>query len=282
MQLTYSPFFASPRSSLHRARGYILLVLMLFVSLLSIAFMVTVEKIDFEIKRDREEELIHRGVQYSRAIRRFVKKFGRYPGSLEELESTNNIRFLRKRYKDPITGAEFKLLHMQDLQLPGGGPGVSAAAIAGQQQQSGTAASSVPGTELAGQGPGQTSNDASNEATKSDSAIAGELGPTANDDEKKEYVSQIRSEQQQEKIAEQADVATSGGPAIVGVMSRSKMKAIREFNKQDHYDQWKFIYSPGVDYQGLISTPYQPLPQGISMGQSENTAAISTPANASQ
>ena len=77
------------------------------------------------MKRDREEEMIHRGVQYSRAIRRFVKKTGRYPTRLEELENTNNIRFLRKRYKDPVTGKDFKLLHVGEVQL------TSAAGIAG-------------------------------------------------------------------------------------------------------------------------------------------------------
>ena len=64
-------------------RGYILLTLMLFVALLAVASMAWIEKIDFQIKRDREEELIHRGVQYSRAIRRYVKKFGHYPSRIE-------------------------------------------------------------------------------------------------------------------------------------------------------------------------------------------------------
>jgi hypothetical protein len=85
---------------------------MLSVALLAIGALALVEKIEFQIKRDREEEMIHRGVQYSRAVRRYFKKFGRYPSRIEELESTNNIRFLRQRYKDPITGKDFKPLHM--------------------------------------------------------------------------------------------------------------------------------------------------------------------------
>src|SRR6266404_5154131 len=98
-------------------RGYILLVLLLFVALLSIGMLSMVERIDSQIKRDREEELIHRGVQYSRAVRRYFKKFGRYPTRIEELESSNNLRFLRKRYKDPVTGKDFKPLHMTDVQI---------------------------------------------------------------------------------------------------------------------------------------------------------------------
>src|SRR6266851_7784395 len=89
----------------HRPRnqhGYILLTLMLFVALLTIGMLAMVENIESQIKRDREEELIHRGVQYSRAVRHYFKKFGRYPHRIEDLENTNNYRSLRKRYKDPM------------------------------------------------------------------------------------------------------------------------------------------------------------------------------------
>src|SRR5438445_13408165 len=55
-------------------RGYILLILMLFVALLTIAAAALAPSIAFQVRRDREEEMIHRGTQYSRAIRRYVKK----------------------------------------------------------------------------------------------------------------------------------------------------------------------------------------------------------------
>src|SRR5579864_8462317 len=116
-----NPFQASHR---RQEKGYILIVLLLFVALLSIGFLAAVRKMDFQVKRDREEEMIHRGVQYSRAVRRYFKKFGRYPTHIEDLESSNNIRFMRKRYKDPMnrdpkTGKErdFKILHLQDVQM---------------------------------------------------------------------------------------------------------------------------------------------------------------------
>src|SRR5437879_10992090 len=102
-------------------QGYILLMLMLFITVLAIAAAAVAPSITFQIQRDREEELIHRGVQYSRAVRRYVKKFGRYPMRVEELENTNNMRFLRKRYKDPVTGQDFKVLHLGEVQLAFGG-----------------------------------------------------------------------------------------------------------------------------------------------------------------
>src|SRR5256714_13625636 len=150
-------------------RGYVLLPLMLFVALLAIASLAWIQKVDFEIKRDREEELIHRGVQYSRALRHYVKKFGHYPARIEDLESTNNVHYLRKRYKDPITGKDFKFLRQNDVQIsfnpaaasgmPPGNPGSpiqggepGALNMNNNDVQGGPGPSSNPG------GPGPSSN----------------------------------------------------------------------------------------------------------------------------
>jgi type II secretory pathway pseudopilin PulG len=110
--------------------GYILVTLILFVTLLAIAMTAMAPLVKQQVKRDREEELIHRGVQYSRAIKHYVKKFGRYPTRMEDLENTNNVRFLRKRYKDPVTGKDFKILHMGEVQAAFG-PGMQGAIPAG-------------------------------------------------------------------------------------------------------------------------------------------------------
>ena len=53
-----------PRES-RSQRGYILLTLLLLAAVLAIAAAAMVPLITFQIKRDREEEMIHRGVQYS-------------------------------------------------------------------------------------------------------------------------------------------------------------------------------------------------------------------------
>ena len=110
-----------PRRSAER--GYILLLLLLTMALMAIAAAIIVPSITFEIKRDREEEMVNRGTQYSRAIRLYYRKLGRYPAKIEDLENTQQIRFLRKRYKDPITGKDFRLLHYGEAKLAGGGIG---------------------------------------------------------------------------------------------------------------------------------------------------------------
>ena len=107
----------------HREDGYVLLTLILVLALMSIFALTATSKIDFEIRRDKELEMIHRGVQYSRAIRAYYKKFGRYPTKLEDLDNTNNLRYLRKHYKDPLNkNLDFRLLHFgeQGVTLAGG------------------------------------------------------------------------------------------------------------------------------------------------------------------
>jgi type II secretory pathway pseudopilin PulG len=113
----------------------VLLVIMLFATIMVIGALTTARLYVGQIKRDRELELVHRGAQYSRAIKKFYGKFRRYPSNLEQLENTNQIRFLRKRYKDPMTGGDFKLLHFGEVQLQpkspnaATNPGVSAASL---------------------------------------------------------------------------------------------------------------------------------------------------------
>jgi len=102
----------------HGEQGYILMALMLVTALMLLGLTLAMRSAAADIRREREIEMIHRGEQYERAIQHYYAKFGRYPSRLEELENTNNIRFLRKRYKDPLSpSGEWKLLHVGDVQM---------------------------------------------------------------------------------------------------------------------------------------------------------------------
>ncbi|MBI2680654.1 MAG: hypothetical protein HYX25_06560 [Candidatus Solibacter usitatus] len=90
-------------------------MLMVFVMAAAVAIMLYMElpRVAFEAQRNKEALLIERGEQYKRAIQLYFRKFKRYPTSMEQLESTNNLRFLRRRYKDPLTGKdEWRLIHI--------------------------------------------------------------------------------------------------------------------------------------------------------------------------
>jgi type II secretory pathway pseudopilin PulG len=80
--------------------------LIVAIFLILLALSVAAPKVAHELRREREVEAVHRGNQYVRAIRLYYRKFGHYPGSIEQLEKTNNTRFLRQRYVDPMTGKD--------------------------------------------------------------------------------------------------------------------------------------------------------------------------------
>src|SRR5271165_1189220 len=120
-----------------RESGYLLLAVLLMMAFMIIAASIEAPQMVQQLKRDREEEMIHRGTEYARAVKKYYKKFGRYPANLEQLDNTNQIRFLRKRYKDPLTkDGKWKLLNYGDIQtlLNPNAPGTPAAALGAQGQ----------------------------------------------------------------------------------------------------------------------------------------------------
>jgi type II secretory pathway pseudopilin PulG len=250
------------RSRRHSEQGYILLTLMLFVTLLVIAAAAAAPSIFLQVKRDREEELIHRGVQYSRAIRRFVKKTGGYPVRLEQLDNTNNVHYLRKRYKDPLTGKDFKILRQGDVRTSFG-PGISGATPVGGNSPFG--ASPLGGGPAAGglgAAPGGLGAASGGLATAAASPAVTDAQAQDANQPGSNGQSQSISSQGATDTGDKLSATVFGGGPIVGVASTSKDKTIREFNKKNHYNEWQFIYDPTTDRGGLLSTPNQPPLQG--------------------
>src|SRR5216117_1452456 len=90
--------------------GFSLTAVIFFATAASIFIASAVPAYQMQAKREVEAELIFRGEEYTRAIQKYQRKFGVYPSSVDQLVSTNGLRFLRRAYKDPITGKEFRLL----------------------------------------------------------------------------------------------------------------------------------------------------------------------------
>jgi type II secretory pathway pseudopilin PulG len=218
-------------------RGYMLLTLLFFLTLMIIAMAASVPYAKVAIKRDKEQELIHRGTQYARAIGRYYKRFGRYPASLEQLENTNNMRFLRKRYKDPMTGKDdWTIIHFGEAQMRTSGlngPGTSNPTGVGTPAASlNTPSSAGPSLSSAGSSAGQTD-------TSNPMGTAGTRNNPGG-----------RSGQR------------FGGGAIVGVASSKEEESIKELNGKNHYNDWQFVYDPTQDptARGRTGIPGQ---QGI-------------------
>jgi type II secretory pathway pseudopilin PulG len=283
-----------------REKGYILLTLMLVVALMAIFSLGVLTEMKFAMQREQEGEMIHRGVQYSRAIRGYYKKFGRYPTRLEDLENTNNLRYLRKRYKDPLNqNRDFKLLHFGEPgvtlgggfsvgegSIPGATPAGSATGLNGSSPNSSAFGGSSFGNSGSGNsgfgnsgvnssgvfaqssGLGGNTNSGSNfgansnSQTSSSQTSSGQPGTTASGSDPTQGSSQVASGTTQGDTSSGSQPVI-GGP-IVGVASVIKKNTIREFNKKKKYNEWQFIYDPvNEPRSGLITTPNQPLLQGF-------------------
>jgi hypothetical protein len=97
--------------------GFALLLVFLMAAIAAIGLYYEYPRIVQESQRQKEQLLVERGEQYKRAIQLFLRASNnqRWPASIDELESFNGRRFLRHRYKDPMTGKEeWRLIHIQN------------------------------------------------------------------------------------------------------------------------------------------------------------------------
>ncbi len=231
----------SPRGQ----QGYILLTLLLGVSLLVIAAAAVAPSIAFQIKRDREEEFIHRGVQYSRAIRLYAKKNGRYPLRIEELSGADGQKFIRKLYKDPITGRDFRLLHTADIMSAAAGVNPNNLQTGGSKPETGSD-SDQPAAEAAQGGENASIHNPQPEGMSATGSNSSPAPANAS-------------------IFVRDDPTTG---IIFGVASTSKAKTIREFNHKNHYNEWLFFYDQNHDQGRLITGPISAaLPTASPVGQ---------------
>src|SRR5678815_2820134 len=88
-----------------REDGFMMAAVLVAIAVMMVAMSTAMPAWQTATRREREAELIFRGKQYGRAIGAFQRKYGgAFPPSVDVLI---NERFLRKKYKDPITGEDF-------------------------------------------------------------------------------------------------------------------------------------------------------------------------------
>lgn len=81
--------------------GYNLVFLIVIITVMNIAVAVSLPAWSGVIRREKEEELIFRGLQYAEAIRIFHNRFSRLPVRLEELVEVKP-RSIRQLWKEPM------------------------------------------------------------------------------------------------------------------------------------------------------------------------------------
>jgi type II secretory pathway pseudopilin PulG len=91
-------------------QGVALVALLVTLNIMAVMLTVALPVWKTAMKREKEAELVWRASQYVRAIALFQRKYANaYPPNLDILL---NERFLRKKYKDPMTkDGEFQLIY---------------------------------------------------------------------------------------------------------------------------------------------------------------------------
>ena len=131
--------------------GYTLVAAVVLVTVVTVLVAAALPSWSHAIQRDKEEELIFRGLQYAEAIRVFQTRFGRYPVRLDELIKVNP-RCIRQLWKDPMTKeGEWGLVYAQGA---GGSPapGARQGRVAPDQPQAGPVAGGSAPSQLGGRG----------------------------------------------------------------------------------------------------------------------------------
>ena len=197
--------------------GFVMAAMLVAIAVMLIAMTAALPVMSTAARREKETELIFRGKQYARAIGAFQRKYGGTSPTTVDLLVTE--RFLRKKFKDPITDEDFVLV-TPDSALPttSNVPGLPAGtSTAGRSTGSATTGSRTGGTSTTTTtttiGTGRSSSAMASSSTASSLSSGSTSSST------------------------QAG-ATLG---ILGVRSKSKEKGFRTYNGLEHYDEWVFM-----------------------------------------
>jgi type II secretory pathway pseudopilin PulG len=113
--------FRTPHSAVRNPAGFTYIGLLVILIIIGISLGAAGKYWQNVMVREREEELLFRGDQYKQAIERYssaVPGRPQFPRTIDDLLQDNRTlrgkRYLRHRYKDPITGDDFVVVEVMD------------------------------------------------------------------------------------------------------------------------------------------------------------------------
>lgn len=264
-------------------QGFSLATLLFMLTAAVILAAAAIPAYQLQAQREIEEELIFRGEEYTRAIGKFQRRFpGMYPPSVDALLETNGLRFLRRAYKDPITGEAFRIItinpdgtingsklfqqRINNAPLFGGSNPQMFGQNPGPQNPS-APASGQPGFGQPPPGPPTQGRQQGAQQTGGQPS-----GPQAQG----RGAGQTQNRQGQPQ-AFGSQPMTFGSAGLIGVASDSEDVSVKVYNNRQKYDEWEFIFVPQVmnpaqagQFQGQgMPTPGQggqPMPGGPGQG----------------
>ena len=120
--------------------GYLMVALLVAMSIMAIMMSAALPAWHTMARREKEAELVFRGEQYARAIGLYQRKVAN--AQVPSIDFLVEQRYLRKRYKDPITNDDF-----QPLGAGSGLPGQTQQGSTSLQQTGARGAASASGTQ---------------------------------------------------------------------------------------------------------------------------------------
>ena len=254
------------------------LVVVCFLILLALG--VAAPRVAKELERDREVESEHRALEYVRAIQLYYRRNNAYPTSVEQLlgtgttgvalGGTGQVKYLRQKFKDPLTNDEFRLIRVNEAKtkvkgffgepLEGMAPGLGT--LAGSTLSPGAAGPGIGGA-TPGTSSGTFSNGFTNGATPTPTQGA---GTSASGSSFGSGTSSFGSGSSSfgsgsspngtstpgtgtAASPTSTDASTfqgSKGP-FLGVGSNGKGHGQVEWNGSENIEEWEFLYDPRVE-----------------------------------
>jgi hypothetical protein len=243
-----------------QARGFAYLMALFMVLAVIIASQVALQNVATAGRRERENDMIWRGNQYTRAIRLYYRKAGHYPQNLEELQKgLPDLHFLRgSAAKDPMNAngdGEWGFIYVNAAgQLFGSSRYVSLQQMALMDLNGGK----LPTTVIAGATPASslTSPPASFSASPGTTTGATPIG-SANSGTASSPGSSTSSAPSSGIFSSfgattaQKPTGPVDGPVLgaflTGVVSKSARSSVKVYKGGNKYSDWEFIWNPLED-----------------------------------
>ena len=275
---------ATIRQSQHPSSedGYVLLIAIFLLTLLVLSLAVAAPTVAKSLQRDRDLETFHRGMQYRRAVQLYYRKFHAYPPNVNALVNTNDIRFLRKKYTDPVTGKDDwkpvqwgqnktptamgffgQPLNNGAASLAGIGPSGGAGAPGTGSAFGGSGSSFGSGSQNGGSIFGSTSGSSSSGSSSTDNSGGASGSSSGGSTDSGSGSSGTASGTSGSSSgtgtsggsgtgsSSGSSGQTFGGAGIIGFSPGGTRQSILVYKKKNHYNEWEFTYDPISDMQNM-------------------------------
>jgi hypothetical protein len=260
-------------------QGYALLVVMFLLTLLVLMTITVAPNVVTSAQREKEAEMVWRGKQYARGIKRYYMKLHRFPTELDDLTKPKiGIRFMRQAYKDPMNDVDgsWRLIYVgPNGQLIGslknrniGGPGIPAASLASSSNSSSFGNSSFGGSSF---GRGNSPNSTMGSSGFGNNTTSTSSLPNANGEN-----TEGTDAASGQEPAGPVDTPVIIGGNIIGVGSKVNKKSFLWYDKAKNYREFEFIWDPAKDMMNALGIPTQSTPGVGSPGFSQ-TPSPTTP-----